>query len=61
MKEFIIAHKNEVYGVVVTILFLVSEALGSSEKFKSSSVFQAIKAAIVKLYAKQKGEAPPAA
>jgi hypothetical protein len=64
MKAFIIAHKNEIYPMAVTVLFLVSEYLGTSEKFKSSSVFQAIRAGIAKLHAKQeapKSEQPPAA
>lgn len=55
MKEYVIAHKNELYGIVVTILWLVSEYLGQTEKFKASNVFQAIRNGISKLKAKHDG------
>jgi hypothetical protein len=60
MKTFLIAHKNEIYPMIVTALFLVSEYLGSTDKFKSSSIFQAVRSAIAKLHEKQ-NPPPPAA
>ena len=65
MKEFLVSHKNEIYPVLVTILFLVSEYMGTSDKFKSSSLFQAIRAGVAKLHAKHNApkndDLPPAA
>lgn len=64
MKEFIISHKNEILPVIFASLWLLCEYLANNPKYASNSIFQAIRAGVAKLHAKQEAKKdlpPPAA
>ena len=50
--EVVLAHKAE----ILAVLLIISEVLGSSEKFKSSSVFQLVVSVLKSLAPKKPGQ-----
>lgn len=40
MIPYLQAHGAEIWAIIATLLFGISELLGWSEKFKSSSIFE---------------------